>query len=86
MLYIDDAQNPFQVILTSDPSCDISKACKKRVKIITSDRRTIDLLPKQLGRHVVKVDDKVVELPYRDKAPFIREVRNFVVFERESNS
>ena len=74
LVYINDPNINFQVMLISDPLCDINRKCKKALKIKISGK-TIELLPKVSNTHIVKINGKIVTLPYREEQPYIKEVR-----------
>lgn len=74
MLYIDDPNINFQVVLINDPDCDINKPCKKTVKVIMPGK-VIELFQKVHNSHVVKVDGKIESLPYKTTLPSIRQVK-----------
>jgi len=73
MLYIDDPNINFQVVLIHDENCDINAPCKKKVKIIMPGK-VIELFQKVSDTHVVKVDGKIESLPYKTSLPSIRQV------------
>ena len=74
MLVIDNENpNQFKVVLNGDPNCNVSVPCRKTLDMIIDGVR-VHLGAKTNTSFIVKVNDKLINLPYTASSPLIKQV------------